>query len=316
MDNELPEPEYLYLYRSIKLEYLELYKNNPSEIPYLEGKYFKQYNHLNPYPYEDEVRYMHFFDEREMAKGYAKNSSEEGDFMAPHIVCVFKFPKEILKSCRTDGLFGFESTIGRNILEAHNEYIIPAQIYNPAEHFVGVLEKSPISAPNVYAVVSRDEVDKFATDISSVDGREYMGEYSYLDDYVKSYIQKGDIAHGSKNLKRVLSNLESEIKAIEMFSKKEAAEASLKSHFSINPDNWSIRIMDAMSGANSAFYSNHTIIPFYVDPSVLEQFKIGESIRGGNEYLIPIQYLTEENYYETGNEWIDNPENTNLNKKE
>ena len=314
MEEKLPK----YLYRSLKLEYLDMYMKNPSEIPFLEGRNFKKYSHLNPFPYQDDVRYMHFFDEREMAKGYALDSSTNGKYIAPHIVCVFKFPEEILRACRTDGLFGFYTKSGRDAFETHNEYIIPAELYNPAEHFVGVLEKSLMPEPNVYAVVGCDEVESFATDLSSVVGREYLGEYVGVDNYTRSLLSSGEIFHGSKNLKRVLSGFEGDTRAIEMFSKKEDAVASLKSHFSYNPEaGWSpMSVMDIMPGINALYASTRTVVPFYVDPEILKQFNMGETSRGGSEYLIPIDYLTEENYFETGNDWIDSPEKANPKKKD
>lgn len=314
MEKRLPK----YLYRSIKLEYLDMYKNNPNAIPFLEGKHFKQFNHLNPYSYQDDVRYMHFFDEREMAKGYALDSSTNGKFKAPHIVCVFKFPEEILTSCRTDGLFGFYTKSGRDAFETHNEYIIPAELYDPAQHFVGVLERSAMEKPNAYAVVRRDEIEKFATDLSSVVGREYLDEYEGLDNYTRSLLSAGDIFHGSRNLKNMTYGLEGDTRAIEMFERKEDALASLNSHFEYNPKaGWNpMSVMDIMPGVNAVFSSNHTVVPFYVDPLILDMFKMGQTKRGGIEYLIPIEYLIELNYYETGNDWIDSPEKANPKKKD
>ena len=308
MTEKLPK----YLYRSIKLEYLDMYRENPDAIPYLEGKNFKQFKHLNPYPYKNDVRYMHFFDEREMAKGYAYDSSTNGKYVAPHIVCVFQFPDEILRSCRTDGLFGFYTKSGRDRFETHNEYIIPAELYNPAEHFVGVLRKSPMAAPNAYAVVPSDEVEKYATDLASVTGREYFGEYRGLDNYVKSNYESGAITSGSNNLKKVLDGFKSDTKALVMYSKEADAISAKNSHFSYNPQmGWSpLRVIDVMSGVNAVYASKHSVIPFYVDNLILDMFDMGETKSGGREYLIPIEYLIEANYYETGNDWLDGPDKT------
>ena len=306
MEKKLPK----FLYRSIRLDYLDMYKNNPSAIPNLEGRNFKQFSYLNPFPYEDDVRYMHFFDEREMAKGYAADSSTNGKFVAPHIVCVFKFPEEILRTCRTDGLFGFYTKSGKDRFETHNEYIIPAELYDPAEHFVGVLQRSPMEKPNVYAVVRCDEVESYASDISSVYGREYMGEYVDLDAYTKTLLQSGEITFGSDNLKRVLEGFNGDTKAIIMYSKKQDAIYARNSHFSCSPTNtWNqYMAMDIMSGVNATFAASHQVIPFYVDQYILDMFKMGESKFYGQEYLIPIEYLIEANYYETGNDWLEDLE--------
>lgn len=315
MEQKLPK----FLYRSVKLEYLDLYISNPSAIPYLEGKCFKQFSHLNPYPYEDETRYMHFFDRREMAKGYAIDSSINGKYAADHVVCVFQFPDEILREHRTDGLFGFYTKSGRDAYEMHNEYIIPADLYVPEFNFVGVLERSQLPEPNVYAVVNRAEIESYATDLSQAGGCEYLGEYPYLDSYVKGKLDAGTIVHGSQKLSQMFSHMEEQPRAIELFSSKQAAINSLNSHFSYNPQScagWSgIKIMDVISGVNAVFANQNAVIPFYIAPEILEQFKIGESPRGGFEYLVPLECLSEENYFETGNDWITEPEKYASRKK-
>ena len=174
--------EPVYLYRAITYDHLSLYRSNPEKIPKLKGRAFSKYkkeNDLIFYPYQDDVKYLHFFDSREIAKQYAK--SLEADVNRKTCIAMFKFDSETLKRAKTEGKF--ENGDGSYSLVA--EYIMPLSDYDPAKHFVGVMEVSE-KTPNVYAVLGEEECEFYATNLAAADGTEYL-----QDERIKQLLDAG-----------------------------------------------------------------------------------------------------------------------------
>lgn len=262
----------VYLYRSVYKKLLDSYKNNPSQIPNLEGKNFKQYKRLNPYPYESDKRYLHFFDSRVYAKQYAENT--ELETRDETCVLVFKFDPRVVDECRTRGKFITKRSIsssGEEYIEL-NEYIIPADKYDPAVNFVGVLEKdSQKPEPNVYAVLPETEIEYYATNLDNANGLEYQSEEA-----VASKLAPESLAYKER--------------AVHLFASKKQADA--------------YRI--ALSKSSETRFST---VPFSIDKSLLDccfSFSSGlgvsESVSADKEYLMPISQMTTEHYYEESNE--------------
>lgn len=178
------EKQYIpvYLYRAITYDHLSLYRNNPEKIPNLKGKAFAEYkkeHDLIPYPYENNVKYLHFFDSREVAKQYAK--SLEADVNRKTCIAMFKFDRAALEKFKTIGKF--ENSDGSYSLVG--EYIMPLSEYDPAKHFAGVMEVSD-KKPNVFAVLGEEECEFYATNLAAADGNEYLS-----DERVKPLLAEG-----------------------------------------------------------------------------------------------------------------------------
>jgi len=160
-----------YLYRTFFKKYLDAYKNNPNVIPDLEGRNFKQFKDLNPFPYEDDRKYLHFFDTRYPVKQYAEDLERELD--EETCIAIFQFDDSIVEQCRTLGKFRVSNVMCKEF----NEYIIPLELYDPKKHFVGLLEPAPSTKkPNVYAILQDNQIEHYATNLSQADGFEYVFE--------------------------------------------------------------------------------------------------------------------------------------------
>lgn len=266
MDTRQP----VYLYRAIFKDLLDDYKNNPDNIPELEGRNFLQFERLNPYPYEKDKRYMHFLDNRVNSKQYAE--SLEHATKRETCVVKFKFDSSVIDACRTTGKFIIkERTIVRpeETIEL-NEYIIPAELYNPAVNFVGVLEKDTNKKePNVFAVLPESEVEYYATNLDYANGLEYKQEQAVV---------------------KVLDpeSLKYNERALHLFSSKKQAEEYLSS----------IKDLDFRG----------VVVPFSIDQSVLNccfSFESGlgvtASSKAEKEYLMPVSMMTTDYYYEESN---------------
>lgn len=261
----------VYLYRSVYKSLVEQYKNDPSQIPNLEGRNFTQYSRLNPYPYKKDKRYMHFFDSRVYAKQYAENTELETG--KETCVLVFKFDPAVIDSCRTRGKFITRRSIvadGEEYIEL-NEYIIPAEEYVPAVNFVGVLEKDTGKPePNVYAVLPESEVEYYATNPAAANGLEYQKEKAVA----------AQLAPESLKYKE---------KAVHLFASKKQAEAYKKS----------------LAGSDERY----ELVPFSIDKSVLDccfafssGLGVSASTPADKEYLMPISEMKTDYYYESSNE--------------
>lgn len=266
MDTRQP----MYLYRAVFKDLVEYYKNSPNKIPELEGRHFVKFERLNPYAYEHNKRYLHFLDNRVNSKQYAE--SLELSTKRETCVLIFKFDPNIIESCRTTGKFIVkeETYLSPEETIDLNEYIIPAELYNPAVNFVGVLEKDTNkNEPNVFAVLPESEVEYYATNLDYANGLEYTQEQEIVKLLDPESLQYNE-------------------RAIHLFSSQDQAKEYLKS----------IKKPEFRG----------EVVPFSIDQSVLDccfsfETKLGvtSSTPAKKEYLMPISQMTTDYYYEEGN---------------
>ena len=308
MDNNLPKR----LYRSIRKEDFDLYTTRPERIKYIKGKDFKRFEYLKDYVYQEDVRYLHFFDDISVAKGYAYDSTVEGKEKIDHVVCVFEFNdneffRDIKRNCKfIKGYCGF-----RPIYGYYDEYIMPLDLYKSRLKSVKLIERDNSRTPNVFGVVSDEELNGYISNISQVRGLDYL-DLSSGSGYFNSFINEGSMASDYHNLPegmRKYINDPQATRAIRLFGKESEAKKAKSCHYHSvnNACDWEI-----LSAANAAYASNKFVVPFCVDPKILQMFKVEGT--GREEYVVPLEYLSEANYYEVGCDWLEDRQEKSGNK--
>ena len=128
-------------YRVILKKYEQAYQTDISSIPDLEGQHFIELGqgNYNNCQYLPDIKYLHFFTNKEHAISYAIGLNET--FPDEELsIAMFSFPEELLKECTFEGKY---QTYGRYPrIKTRKEYIIPTDCYDPKEHFLEFLDPS------------------------------------------------------------------------------------------------------------------------------------------------------------------------------
>ena len=125
-------------YRVIPAELLQLYLESPDKIPNLEGSNFKSgKNELNDFQYDQNKRYLHFFQDEYDAFCYLEENSNFKQDEA--IVLAFHFDEKFLEAHKQKGYY--HNHIQTNRSEDRVEYIMEADDYDPAENYIGIVDR-------------------------------------------------------------------------------------------------------------------------------------------------------------------------------
>ena len=133
-------------YRAIFDDVLEYYSTDVEKIPDLTGEHFKSLgNGRNNFNYDPNKKYLHFFPDLAMARGYAQDLYDE--VKKPVSVVAFYFDENLLEKCSYTGQY---HTSDYSRLVDEDEYIIPLEMFDAKTNMIEVVEQIKKSDKDSY----------------------------------------------------------------------------------------------------------------------------------------------------------------------
>lgn len=127
-------------YRVVSANSVKAYQSGDfSSVRNLDGAYFNRvFKDMNEHNYLDDVKYLHFF--RNL--GDANDYLQEMQSVAPLVrfkILKFCFDDDLLKNVEGYGAY-YKKAYGRIV--RIREYVVPLELYNAEENFIGQVEPS------------------------------------------------------------------------------------------------------------------------------------------------------------------------------